>query len=60
MRAQTLLDEATSPASRPKRKTLEPLDVIVIEEHVTHGDHTLVDLVRMPSEYDALSHNAVE
>lgn len=60
MRAQTLLNEATSAPSRPQWKTLEPLDVTVVEEHVAHGDDALVDLVRMPSKDDALGDNTVQ
>ena len=47
MRPQTLLDEATPPPPRPKRKALEPPDIVVVEKHVAHGNDLLINLERM-------------
>lgn len=60
MRTQTLLDEPAPPPPRPQRQTLEPLDVLVVEEHVPHRDDALVDLERVAGQDDALGDDAVE
>lgn len=60
MRTQTFLDEPASPSSRPQRKALEPLDVIVVEEHIANCNDALVDFVRMTGKNDALGDDTVE
>ena len=60
MRAQTLLDKPTPTPLRPQWQALEPLDVLVVEKHVAHGDNALVDLVGVAGEDDAFGDDAVE
>jgi hypothetical protein len=59
MRTETLLDETASSALGPQRQALEPLDVCVVEEHVTHSDDTLVNLVGVASQDDTLGYDTV-
>lgn len=59
MRTQALFDETTSSALSPQRQALEPFDICVVEEHVAYGDDTLVDLVGVTSQDDALGYDAV-
>jgi hypothetical protein len=59
MRTQTLLDESAPTPSCPQRQALEPSHIVVVEEHVTHGYHALVDLVRVTGQDDTFGDNAV-
>ena len=59
MRTQTLLDESAPTPARPKRQTLKPPYISVVEEHVPHRHNALVDLVRVAGENDALGDDAI-
>lgn len=58
MRTQRLLDEATAAAPGPQLQSLEPVDILSVEEHVPHRDDLLVDLERMARENGALGDHA--
>lgn len=57
MSSETFLDEATPPSLRPQLQSLEPLYVFFVEEHVPNSDKLLVNLVRVPSQYDTLGND---
>lgn len=58
MRTQTLLDKPTASTSRPQLQSLEPVDVLGVEEHVPDGNDLLVDLERVACEDGALGDDA--
>lgn len=59
MGTQALLNKSTSPPPGPKRQTLEPLDIAITKEHVSHRNDFLVDLHRVAREDDAFGDYAV-
>src|ERR1700744_1549149 len=57
---QALLDETTAAPTGPQLQSLEPVDVLGVEEHVSNRHDLLVDLVRVASEDGTLrNHTAV-
>lgn len=59
MGTQALLDITCSSSLGKELESLEPVDVFLVEEHVSDGDDLLVDLVRVASEDDALGGDSV-
>jgi len=60
VRTKTFLDKPTPTSLRPQRKALEPLDVLVIEEHVAHSDDPFVDLIWVASKDYTLRNDTVQ